>query len=169
MPVCLRIEGKSAGVEAAAALTRRFATRMLAVLKLQDAELSLLLCDDRVMRRLNREHRNIDRPTDVLAFAMREGRLLISTQDTLGDVVISWPTTQRQARSHGESAERELCLLLAHGLLHLLGFDHATRREERRMMARAHMLMAAALRRNRRVDKVGGRRSRASRRHTTDI
>jgi probable rRNA maturation factor len=161
MPVSLRIEGTSAGVRGAAVLTRRFATRMLAALTLQDAELSLVLCDDRVMRRLNREHRRIDRPTDVLAFAMREGVAMVSPQDTLGDVVISWPTTQRQARSHGQTAERELCLLLAHGLLHLLGFDHATKRDERRMMARAHMLMAAALKRHRRVDKLGGRGSRA--------
>jgi probable rRNA maturation factor len=163
MPVRLQIQGRSAGVQAAAALTRRFAKRMLSALALQDAELSLLLCDDRVMRRLNREHRDIDRPTDVLAFAMREGPVVISTQDMLGDVVISWPTTQRQARAHGESSERELCLLLAHGLLHLLGFDHATRRDERRMMARAHMLMAAALGGKRRVDKVGGKGSRGSR------
>jgi probable rRNA maturation factor len=92
---------------------------------------------------------------------MREGVAMVSPQDTLGDVVISWPTTQRQARSHGQTAERELCLLLAHGLLHLLGFDHATKRDERRMMARAHMLMAAALKRHRRVDKLGGRGSRA--------
>jgi probable rRNA maturation factor len=154
MPVRLRIEGLSAGVEHASVLTRRFAKRMLSALQLQDAELSLLLCDDRVMRRLNREHRRIDRPTDVLAFAMREGPAIVSMQDSLGDVVISWPTTKRQARSNGQTPERELCLLLAHGLLHLLGFDHANKVDERRMMARAHMLMAAALKRNSRVDKL---------------
>jgi probable rRNA maturation factor len=154
MPVRLRIEGQSDGVEEASVLTKRFATRMLSALTLQDAELSLLICDDRVMRRLNREHRHIDKPTDVLAFAMREGPSIVSMNDTLGDVVISWPTTKRQARSHGQPAERELCLLLAHGVLHLLGFDHADRVTERRMMARAHMLMAAALRPTSRVDKL---------------
>jgi probable rRNA maturation factor len=163
MPVRLRIEGTSAGVDRAAALTRRFATRMLSALTLQHAELSLVLCDDRVMRRLNREHRAIDKPTDVLAFAMREGHALISPAELLGDVVISWTTTRRQARSHGQTPERELCLLLAHGLLHLLGFDHANKRDERRMMARAHMLMAAALKNERRVDKLGGTRSGADR------
>src|SRR5262249_14805629 len=136
MPVHLRVEGSSPGVELARVAARRFAGRMLSALTLQDAELSLLLCDDRVMRRLNREHRRIDRPTDVLAFPMREGQPIVSMRDTLGDIAISWPTTKRQARDHGWAADRELCLLLAHGVLHLLGFDHATRRDERRMMAR---------------------------------
>ena len=153
MPVSLRVEGASSGVENASALTRRFARRMLKALKLEDAGLSLLVCDDRVMRRLNRQYRRIDRPTDVLAFAMNEGRPMVSVGVLLGDIAISWPTTRRQARAHGWTSERELCLLLAHGLLHLLGFDHSTRPQERRMMARAHMLMAAALTRPRRVDK----------------
>jgi probable rRNA maturation factor len=153
MPVSLRVEGASSGVENASALTRRFARRMLKALKLEDAGLSLLVCDDRVMRRLNRQYRRIDRPTDVLAFAMNEGRPMVSVGVLLGDIAISWPTTRRQARAHGWTSERELCLLLAHGLLHLLGFDHSTRPQERRMMARAHMLMAAALTRSRRVDK----------------
>jgi probable rRNA maturation factor len=146
MPVHLRIEGNSAGVDGARTVARRYASRMLEALTLEDAELSLLLCNDRVMRRLNRDYRRIDRPTDVLAFAMREGQPIVSMHDSLGDIAISWPTTQRQAREHGWTAERELCLLLAHGVLHLLGFDHVTRRQERRMMARTHMLMAAALR-----------------------
>jgi rRNA maturation RNase YbeY len=160
MVVRLRIEGQSQGVKEASALTQRFATRMLSALALQDSELSLLICDDRVMRRLNRQHRNIDKPTDVLAFAMREGPALVSMNDALGDVVISWPTTKRQARSHGQPAERELCLLLAHGVLHLLGFDHENRVTERRMMARAHMLMAAALKPTSRVDKLRRRSAR---------
>jgi probable rRNA maturation factor len=161
MPVSLRLEGATAEMQGVSALTRHFARRMLKALSLDAAELSLLLCDDRVMRRLNREHRRIDRPTDVLAFAMREGRAMVSVGELLGDIAISWPTVRRQARSHGWEPERELCLLLAHGLLHLIGFDHVTRVEERRMMARAHMLMAAALRRRGRVDKPPARPARS--------
>ena len=162
MAVHLRVEGNSPGVELARVAARRFAGRMLSALTLEDTELSLLLCDDRVMRRLNREHRRIDRPTDVLAFPMREGRPIVSVRDTLGDIAISWPTTKRQARSHGWAADRELCLLLAHGVLHLLGFDHATRRDERRMMARTHMLMAAALCGKRRVGRGVDKRRRGT-------
>jgi probable rRNA maturation factor len=153
MPVHVRAEGASRDLAPLARLTRRYALRMLRALTLDDAELSLLVCDDRVMRRINREYRKIDRTTDVLAFAMREGRPMVSVTDALGDIVIAWPTARKQARSHGWSGEREVCLLLAHGMLHLLGFDHVTRVEERRMMARAHLLMAAALRPDRRVDK----------------
>jgi probable rRNA maturation factor len=162
MPVHLRMEGSSSGARAALSSARRFASRMLQALTLEEAELSLLICDDRRMRRLNREHRRIDRSTDVLAFAMREGHAIVSVGDTLGDIAISWPTTKRQAREHGWTPERELCLLLAHGVLHLLGFDHATRRDERRMMARAHMLMSAALRPARRSAK-GARTDAAAR------
>ena len=156
MPVHLRIEGARRGAERYGPLVRRYAQRMLRALTLEAAELSLLVCDDRVMRRINREHRAIDKPTDVLAFAMGEGMPMvnISAHAPLGDIVIAWPTAQRQAREHGWSAEREVCLLTAHGLLHLLGFDHATRKTERRMMARTHLLMSAALPPASAVDKV---------------
>lgn len=168
MPVHVRTEGASKELAPLARLTRRYAARMLRALTLDTAELSLLICDDRVMRRINLEHRRIDRSTDVLAFALREGLPMVSVTDALGDVVISWPTARRQARDHGWSAEREVCLLLAHGLLHLLGFDHVTRAEERRMMARTHLLMAAALRRDRRVDKPARTASRRSLRNAND-
>ena len=103
--------------------------------------------------RIDKAYRGIDRPTDVLAFALREGMPMAGEVDALGDIVVAWPTARRQARAHGWSPEREVCLLVAHGLLHLLGFDHATRPTERRMMARAHMLMAAALPPSAMVDK----------------
>jgi rRNA maturation RNase YbeY len=153
MSVYLRTEGVRRGAERYGPLVRGYAQRMLRALGLQASELSLLVCDDRVMRRLNREHRNIDRPTDVLAFALHEGMSMVSVIDSLGDIVIAWPTARRQARDHGWSVEREVCLLVAHGLLHLLGFDHANRIDERRMMARTHLLMAAALRTGSHVEK----------------
>jgi probable rRNA maturation factor len=159
MPVHLRIEGARRGAEQYGPLVRRYAQRMLRALTLEAAELSLLVCDDRVMRRINREHRAIDRPTDVLAFAMDEGMPMVSVgmQRTLGDIVVAWPSARRQAREHAWSVEREICLLTAHGLLHLLGFDHATRTTERRMMARTHLLMSAALSPPPSVDKLHGR------------
>lgn len=151
--VQLRIEGAQQAAQYYGPLVKRYALRMLRVLKLEAAELSLLVCDDRVMRRINRTYRGIDKPTDVLAFALREGMPMAGSIDALGDIVIAWPTARRQARASGWSSEREVCLLVAHGLLHLLGFDHATRPTERRMMARAHMLMAAALPPSAKVDK----------------
>jgi probable rRNA maturation factor len=146
MSVLVRYEGVRDGSAAAQrSHVARCAKRMLRALTLDTAELSVLLCDDTLMRSLNLAHRKLDRPTDVLAFAMNEGQPLVAVHATLGDIVIALPTARRQAATHGWSIELEICLLLAHGLLHLLGYDHANRADERRMMARAHLLMAAGL------------------------
>ncbi len=116
---------------------------MLEALGMPDAELSILLCDDATIHDLNRRHRRKNKPTDVLAFALREGKPVPGSK-ALGDVVISLDTAQRQAEELNRTLWEEVTFLLAHGLLHLLGFDHQTDAEERRMNARADMLMAAA-------------------------
>jgi probable rRNA maturation factor len=121
------------------------AERMLRALALGDAELSILLCDDATIHDLNREHRHKDRPTDVLAFAMREGPTLGRDHALLGDVVISLPTAMRQARAHRHSLWDEVTMLLAHGLLHLIGYDHRDDREERAMNEQAALLCSAAV------------------------
>jgi probable rRNA maturation factor len=109
-------------------------------------ELSLLLCGDEEIHDLNRTFRRKDRPTDVLAFAMREGPGGSLHPTVLGDVVISVETARRQAR---QGLAVELEHLFAHGLCHLLGYDHRTDREERVMNARAAALRAEAARRGR--------------------
>jgi probable rRNA maturation factor len=116
---------------------------MLAAMRCSRLELSIVLCDDQAIHALNRQYRRIDRPTDVLAFAMQEGLAGGFERTLLGDVVISVETAAKQARLRGAPLVDELVLLLAHGLLHLLGFDHGTRAEERRMVARTDMLRAA--------------------------
>lgn len=128
---------------------RRDVEAMLAALRLEDREVSLVLCDDRVIHELNRDYRGYDKPTDVLAFALSEAEGFIDV-GLLGDIVISLETTARQSvlrRDVPASAalDRELLMLLAHGLLHLLGFDHRDRTEERRMKARTDALMSAAI------------------------
>ena len=120
---------------------------MLRALGLSDAELSIVLCDDALMRGLNRRYRGLDRTTDVLAFSLREGpplRAAAGLPSLLGDVVISLPTAARQARGAGKAAIDEVTMLLAHGILHLLGCDHRTAAEERRMKARTDALIGAA-------------------------
>jgi probable rRNA maturation factor len=131
------------GVSAAA--VRRRAQRMLRALSRPEVELSIVLCDDASMRALNRRFRKIDRTTDVLAFAMGEGmRMPAVAGSPLGDVVISLPTAERQARAAGRRPIDEITMLLAHGLLHLLGLDHRSAGEERRMRARTDALVGAA-------------------------
>ncbi len=76
------------------------------------------------MRTLNRRYRGKDRTTDVLSFSLREGAGPAVPTDLLGDIVISVPLAERRARAAGEPVMREIERLLAHGLLHLLGYDH---------------------------------------------
>jgi probable rRNA maturation factor len=123
---------------------RRRAECMLAALKLKRSELSIVLCDDAEIHALNRSHRRKDKPTDVLAFALREGVPMLGAEHLLGDIVISLDTARRQAREYGQSLWDEVTLLLAHGLLHLVGHDHRNDAEEAAMNAEVVVLVKAA-------------------------
>jgi probable rRNA maturation factor len=130
---------------------RVLADRMLRELDLDDAELSVHLTDDGHMRRLNREYRGVDRPTDVLAFPLETANAekLHGSPRLLGDVVISLDTAARQARTHRRRLVFEVRWLLAHGLLHLLGHDHADPPAKREMDAMCARLARAAARKMR--------------------
>lgn len=128
-------------------MVHALATRMLAALSLENAELSVHLVDDPGITTLNRDYRGLDRPTDVLAFTLdgAEGEDRADAPPRqLGDVVISLDTAARQARAGRRSLRREVAWLLAHGLLHLVGYDHRTRAQKRRMDARARSLLGGA-------------------------
>jgi probable rRNA maturation factor len=144
VPVLVSRTGALPASSIRSAAVKQRAERMLRALALPDAELSILLCDDETIHGLNRQHRRKDKPTDVLAFATREAGIVPGQSHVLGDVVISLETAARQAREQQRTLWDEVTMLLAHGLLHLLGFDHATRAEERRMTARTDALRAAA-------------------------
>ncbi len=106
-------------------------------------ELSIALVDDPEIQRLNREYRGIDKPTDVLSFALQEAEAPVEIQSgdsvqesppiILGDVILSTETTRRQANERRHSFEQELYFLLIHGILHLLGNDHHNDEEARKM------------------------------------
>ncbi len=98
----------------------------------KDITLSLLLTDDTQIKSLNRDYRGIDAPTDVLSFEVRErdpetGLLY------LGEIIISIPYAMRQAKKKGHSLNAEAQLLLVHGILHLLGYNHAEEEEKEKM------------------------------------
>jgi probable rRNA maturation factor len=109
-----------------------------------DSELSVLLVDDGLIHELNRQYRNMDRPTDVLSFAMQEGEFADLAQGILGDVIVSIPTAQRQAKAAKRELLDEVTFLLAHGILHLLGYDHRTDEDHRRMTRETKRLVALA-------------------------
>ena len=125
-----------------AADVRRDARRLLELLGV-DGELSIALIGDAEMHVLNRDYRAKDRPTDVLAFALREGEDAAVHPDVLGDVVISLDTAARQAAARGHTPAEEVRILLAHGVLHLLGYDHErSPAEARRMFGKQRALLA---------------------------
>jgi|YNPNPStandDraft_1061719.scaffolds.fasta_scaffold20805_3 probable rRNA maturation factor len=109
------------------------------------AEMTLVLTDDATIQELNRTFRQVDSPTDVLAFPTAEGADFVLPPDLppyLGDVIISYPTALAQAEAQGHPVDQELTLLIVHGCLHLLGYDHETEEERQRMWARQEALCA---------------------------
>jgi len=106
-------------------------------------ELTVLITDDERLRELNRRYRGVDSPTDVLAFGGRAEGFVEAPGAAiyLGDVVISYPHVLAQAEEQGHSPERELALLVIHGVLHLLGYDHTTPEEEAIMWARQEAIL----------------------------
>ena len=148
MPTVVQKQGVAVAPEALRAVTRA-GDVMLGALRKPAAELSVLLCGNRQIHALNRAYRGKNKPTDVLAFSQREGAPMHGDALLLGDVVISMPTARRQARERGRSLIEEVMFLLAHGVLHLEGYDHQTDAEERRMNARADVLLGAVARQSR--------------------
>jgi probable rRNA maturation factor len=137
------IEAAVRGELGKAEIVRRV-NAMLACLQLPTSEVSVLLTDDIQMRKLNRTYRGKDRPTDVLAFSLREGEFSSLAGELLGDLVVSVPTARRQAADARRDLLDEVTLLLAHGLLHLLGYDHDTPAKDRVMRREARRLVEAA-------------------------
>lgn len=124
----------------------------------------VVISNDETVRHLNRTHRGIDETTDVLAFSnLRQGRyygedrltepagkdqeFITPSQEVkeFGEIIVSYPQAVRQARESGHSVEKELATLLAHGMLHLLGYDHEDPDEEAEMAARQEATLAEVL------------------------
>jgi len=99
-----------------------------------DGEISILIVDDPQIEKLNRQYLNRQGPTNVIAFAMREGEFSHVTPHLLGDVVISADTAAREAQNSGLSIERRFNELLVHGILHLFGYDHENSEDDARRM-----------------------------------
>jgi len=139
----VRLSGPPRGVVASAfdrVLLRRRARSLLRAVGRPDAELSLALVDDPEIAALNQRDRGIRGPTDVLSYSLLEGPHAAHRGSLLGDVVISVDTASRQARRQRRGLDDELLRLLIHGVLHLLGHDHAEREEARAMRAEERRL-----------------------------
>lgn len=115
-------------------------------------EVSVIIVDDEEIRAINKEHRDIDKSTDVLSFPMVEfvnGELISDEGDydmdldelMLGDIIISAQTAKRQAIEFGHSFEREMAFLTAHSCFHLLGYDHMKETEESVMLNKQESIL----------------------------
>jgi probable rRNA maturation factor len=142
---------------------RRRIDAMIALLQLHKNDISFVLTNDKSIHHLNKVYRGKDRPTDVLAFALHEGDFAELAGDALGDVIVSVETARKQARERGSSVLEEVTMLLAHGLLHLLGWDHDTPAKDRRMRAETDRLCVAARAQGRSRGKIAASKGGADR------
>lgn len=126
---------------------RAKAEKIMKLIGLQGAMISIILCSDEEIRKVNREHRNKDRATDVISFAYREAPFPMpaGAGEMLGDIYIAVETTLRQATEIGHSPEDEFLRLLTHGILHLVGYDHERSTDDERAMQEAEDAILAKL------------------------
>ncbi len=130
--MAIRIVDRQKKIEIDRRAVRRLVRRILSDHGSADADVTIVFADDGFLRELNLEYRGIDRPTDVLAFAMDEGEEAAVAGDpeemerVLGDVVISTDRAAVQARRFRRTVSREIAKLTSHGVLHLVGRDHET-------------------------------------------
>ena len=111
-----------------------FISYLVEKLELQNALFNVIIVDDKYIHKINKEYRGIDRPTDVISFALEDDKQIdLPDLRVLGDIYISYDKVISQARKYNHSNKRELCFLAVHGLLHLLGYDHMTKDDEIKM------------------------------------
>lgn len=101
--------------------------------------ISIIIVDNEKIHEINKEYRNIDRPTDVISFALGDGEAVLPEE--LGDIFISFEKANEQAKEYGHSLLREVSFLITHGILHLLGYDHQIKEDEERMFKKQEIIL----------------------------
>lgn len=116
----------------------------LKVEKVKNANFNVIFVDNDYIHKLNKEYRNVDRPTDVISFALEDNKEEeLSSIRMLGDIYISIDKAREQALEYGHSLRRELSFLSVHGILHLLGYDHMKKEDEKVMFAKQEEILNA--------------------------
>ena len=111
--------------------------------KLNDLEFNIIIVDNEYIHKLNRDYRKIDRPTDVITFALEDYEDIKLEHRMLGDIYISIDKARSQADEYGHSFLREICFLAVHGFYHLLGYDHMTPEDEKIMFSKQEEVLSA--------------------------
>ena len=102
----------------------------------EDSVVSVIFVTPEMIHEINRDYRGIDRPTDVISFALHDSEdayEMMEGEEELGDIFINIEAIKSQALDYGHSIHREACFLFTHGLLHLLGYDHMNETDEKEM------------------------------------
>lgn len=109
---------------------------------LENAIFNIIIIDNKKIRQINKEYRNIDKETDVISFAL-EDNMDVVYEDfrLLGDIYISFDKAMSQSIEYHHSLLRELSFLSIHGLLHLLGYDHMKEEDEKKMFSKQEALL----------------------------
>ncbi len=124
------------------AFLNKLLEKVITKLKLENAIFSIVFIDDEKMQEINKQYRNKDETTDVLSFAFEDNEdIKYNEFRVLGDIYISIPKMQAQALEYDNSEKSELAFLVVHGLLHLLGYDHMTDKEEKEMFSLQEALL----------------------------
>lgn len=111
--------------------------------KIKDVLFNVIIVDNEYIHKLNKDYRNIDRPTDVITFALEDEVDIKTSPRILGDIYISIEKAIEQSVAYDHSLKREICFLAIHGFYHLLGFDHQNEEEEKIMFARQEEVLDA--------------------------
>lgn len=119
-------------------LLEELMVKTLRLLKVnEDVSISIILVKSKKIHEINRDYRQIDRPTDVISFAICDSEddyeVMDDSSKELGDVFINVDAVRSQAIEYGHSEKREFCFLFIHGLLHCLGYDHMNKKDEKKM------------------------------------
>ena len=103
---------------------------------------NIIIVDNKRIREINKQYRNIDRETDVISFALEDDDTFIELPiRVLGDIYISIDRVKLQAKDYGHSEKREICFLVVHGILHLLGYDHTNTSDEKVMFSKQDKIL----------------------------
>ena len=122
---------------------KKYLKKALKEEKVRGAVFNIILIDNKTIREINEKYRDIDRETDVISFALEDEKneSFSSDKRVLGDIYISVEKAKSQALEYGHSLERELSFLAVHGLLHLLGYDHINKKDEKVMFSKQEMIL----------------------------
>ena len=118
-------------------------TYALEVENVDNLEFNVIIINNEEIHKINKEYRGIDRPTDVISFALEDYKDIKYENDyrVLGDIYISIDKVKEQAKEYGHSEKRELAFLAVHGLLHLLGYDHMEKEDEKVMFSKQEEIL----------------------------